>query len=145
MSFWEKGYLATGLAVLIAGAGYFYVVWQQSIGLEQIAPPNWGTFGTYLVVVIIISAGSFIALGSWEAAQTKDPETVGEFDERDRFVNMKSLAAASYITSIGAYISLVWFLFHHNGDLLFHSLVGALMIGEAAMCFLHVFNYNRAY
>ena len=55
MSFWEKGYLATGLAVLIAGAGYFYFVWQQSTGLEQIAPPNWGTFGAYLIVVTIIS------------------------------------------------------------------------------------------
>lgn len=145
MSFWEKGYLATGLAVLTAGAGYFYFVWQQSTRLEQIAPPNWGTFGAYLIVVTIITVGSFITLGSLEAGVTDDPDSVGDFDERDRFVNMKSLAAASYITSIGAYLALVWFLFHHNGDLLFHSLVGALMIGEAAMCFLHVFNYNRAY
>lgn len=145
MSFWEKGYLATGLAVLFAGAGYFYFVWQQSTGLEQIAPPNWGTFGAYLIVVTIISVGSFITLGSLEARSTDDPDSVGDFDERDRFVNMKSLAAASYITSIGAYLALVWFLFHQNGDLLFHSMVGALMIGEAAMCFLHVFNYSRAY
>lgn len=145
MSFWEKGYLATGLAVLVAGAGYFYFVWQQSVDIGQVASPGWATFGTYLVVIIVISAGSFIALGSMEAVNSEDVEAVGDFDERDRFINMKSLAAASYITSIGAYIALVWFLFHQNGDLLFHSMVGALMVGEAAMCFLHIFNYNRAY
>lgn len=145
MSFWEKGYLATGLSVLFAGAGYFYFVWQQSVGLGQIASPNWPTFGTYLIVVIVISTASFIALGSIEAVQSDDSDSVGGFDERDRLVNMKSLASASYITSIGAYVSLVWFLFHQNGDLLFHSMIGALMIGEAAMCFLQVFNYNRAY
>ena len=145
MSFWEKGYLATGLAVLFAGVGYFYFVWQQSSVLGQVAPANWATFGTYLVIVTIITVGSFVTLGSIEARQSEDPELVGDFDERDRFVNMKSLAATSYITSIGGYLALVGFLFHQNGDLLFHSLVGALMIGEAVMCFLHVFNYNRAY
>lgn len=145
MSFWEKGYLATGLAVLVAGAGYFYFVWQQSLALGQIAPPNWPTFGVYLGVVTLISVTSFIVLGSFEAVQSEDAKTVGDFDERDRFVNMKSLATTSYITSVGAYAALVWFLFHQDGSLLFHSLIGALMIGEAAMCFLHLFNYNRAY
>lgn len=144
MTFWEKGYLTTGVAVLIAGAGYFIAVWQQSAALGALAPPNWIVFGAYLIVLTVLSGASFIVLGSVEAAHEEDPDGVGEFDERDRLIRMKSLSTTSHFMSVGAYVPLVWFLFHHNGDLLFHSLIGGLILAEAAMCFLHVFNYTRA-
>ncbi|MDJ0920000.1 MAG: hypothetical protein QNI84_02655 [Henriciella sp.] len=144
MSFWEKGYLATGLAVLVAGSGYFAIVWKQSLALGSLAPPNWILFSAYLVVLMALSGVSFLLLGRAEARSDDGPE-VGDFDERDRLIRMKSLSATSHVLSLGVYVPLVWFLFHQSGDLLFHSLIGGLVLAEATMCFLHVFNYNRAY
>lgn len=138
MSFWEKGYLAVAAILVLAGGGYFYTVWQQSITLGSVAPPSWSTFGVYLLVITVLTLTGVAVLGRVQTINNRTSDI-------DEMINLKSLAAASHVTSAAVYASLVWFLFYGDGSLLFHSTVGALIVGELCLCMLQVFNYNRAY
>ena len=145
MSFWEKGYLATAFAIALAASVYAYVIWDRSAAAGELVSPDVLSFLTYVVVLVVLSAGAFIAIASRDArkmgAQGLEVDT---YDERDKLVGTMATAQASHLASSGLYVALVAFIVHGNGNILFYSALGALALGEISMCLLRVYHYNRA-
>ena len=145
MSFWEKGYLATAGAVALAVSIYAYIIWQRSIDLGAVVAPDAVSFITYVVVIVVMSALAFIIIASRDAAKTDGDEApIDGYDERDRMIGDMANSQSYHVTSVGIYISLLAFIVHGSGNVLFYSVLGALALGEISMCLLRVFYYNRA-
>lgn len=145
MSFWEKGYLATAGAVAIAASIYAYTIWQRSVDLGALVAPDAVSFFTYVIVVVVLSALAFITIASRDAIKAnEDDPAIDGYDERDKLVGAMATGQASHVTSVGLYIALSAFLLHGDGNILFYSGLGALALGEIAMCLLRVYHYNRA-
>jgi len=145
MSFWEKGYLATAVAVAFAGSAYAYIVWQRSLAAGALVAPDAVSFFTYVIVIVVLSAVAFIIIASREKLNSGEDDAQPDgYDERDKLVGMMSTGQASHVTSVGAYIALLAFILHRDGNILFYSVLGALAFGEVAMCLFRVYHYNRA-
>jgi len=145
MSFWEKGYLATAGAVTMSACVYAYIIWQRSIESGALVAPDAVSFLTYVVVIVILSGLAFILIASRDAVKNEPGEpAIGDYDERDKLIGHIANDQALHITSFGAYISLLAFIVHGSGNVLFYSVLSALALGEISMCLLRVFHYNRA-
>lgn len=145
MSFWEKGYLATAGAILLAAGAYAYVIWHRSVTVGSLVAPDAVSFVTYAVVIVILTALAFILFASRAATQADSAEDVVDgYDERDKLIGQMANAQAHHVTSFGLYMALLAFIVHGSGNILFYSALGALAIGEIAMCLLRVYYYNRA-
>jgi hypothetical protein len=145
MSFWEKGYLATAAAILVAVGVYAYLIWQRSLAAGYLVAPDAVSFVTYAVAIVVLSGLAFILIASRDAMKSEhDGEVVDGFDERDKLIGHMANGQAHHVTSFGLYLSLLAFIVHGSGNILFYSALGALAIGEIAMCLLRVLHYNRA-
>jgi hypothetical protein len=145
MSFWEKGYLATAGAVLFAGCVYAYLIWQRSLAAGALVAPDAVSFVTYVIVIVVLSALAFILFASRAATNPESADDIVDgYDERDKLIGHMANAKAHHVTSFGLYMALLAFIVHGSGNILFYSALGALAIGEIAMCLLRVNFYNRA-
>ena len=145
MSFWEKGYLATAGAVLIAAGVYGFLIWQRSVAAGYLVAPDVLSFVTYVVVIVVVAALAFILIASRDAIKADPDEgAVDGYDERDKLIGHLANAQAAHVTSFGVYMALLAFIVHGSGNILFYSALGALAFGEICMCLLRVYYYNRA-
>lgn len=138
MTFLEKSAWVMIAALVVSGALYFNGVLAVSTELGQVAPPNIGliAFATIVIIAVAIFGHVVAALGN--PADADAPE-----DERDRVVAWRAGNTAGYVLSASVMLGIGAFALSGDGNLLFHLMVGGLLIAQIAEYVLTILFYRR--
>ncbi|WP_084418161.1 hypothetical protein [Henriciella litoralis] len=127
MSFHEKSAWAMALIMVAGILYYFSVVADMSAGLDQLAPPVLPVVVAYIVVIVVLSI-----IGHVLIAISKPSEANDMMDERDKLIAARAGNISGVILGIGVIAALGNYLFNYDGNLLFHTAFGALMMSQLA-------------
>lgn len=142
MPFWERNTIILGLGSLIGGAYYVSMVLIQSLALGAIAPPSLFTFISYIILQVAIS-GIGVSISTAQASKGGELAGLpGGMDERDTLVKTKSEAGFGHLLSAVMFLALAAWFFHQNANLLFHSVVVGLVVGELGRAVIQLVNYH---
>jgi hypothetical protein len=117
MSFREKS--AWVMAALMTAAGLFYLnlVVGASRDLGGVAPP----IGIFIAYTLLVVVGSIVA-----------QEANAPADERESPLLQRAGNWSGVVLGFGAVTSLLTFLVHADGNLLFHMVLGSLIVAQIA-------------
>ncbi len=138
MSFRERS--AWVMAVLMALAGLYYLnlVVGASRQLGAPAPPV-GIFIVYVVLVVIVSVAAQVGL-----ALSAPKEAEAPADERERPVLQRAGNWSGIVLGVGAVTSLLHYLQHGSGALLFHMVMGSLIVSQIAEYAFQIALFRRS-
>lgn len=138
MTFKEKSAWIMCLALIVAGVFYAWSV----LGIWQVAgavpPPN--VLGLAVGVIIIIAIAIF---GHAVAAIGNPMDANAPEDERDRLVVWRAGNLGGLLMGALSLCALFSFALNGDGNLLFHSIIGALTLSQLAEYALTILYYRR--
>ncbi|MGH6615115.1 hypothetical protein [Sphingomonas sp.] len=137
MSFREKSAWVMSLVIAGTGIWYYLVVTAASDALGHTAPPIGPLIG-YVVMVAIISAVSQIILALLSPREAGAPA-----DERERGMIDRAGNWSGYVLSVGIFSALGNYLFINDGNLLFHLVMGAMIVATLADYLFLILLYRR--
>ena len=138
MSFREQS--AWVMAVLMALAGLYYLNLVVGASRQFGAPaPPVGIFIVYVVLVVIVSVAAQVGL-----ALSAPKEANAPADERERPVLQRAGNWSGIVLGIGAVTSLLYYLQHGNGNLLFHMVMGSLIVSQIAEYAFQIALFRRS-
>jgi hypothetical protein len=126
MSFREKSAWAMAVVMTLAGLCYLSSVTGASRALGA-SPPPIGILIGYVVLVVIGSVGVQVVL-----AVSAPQEANAPADERERPALQRAGHWSGIVLAVGAVLSLGWFLYRPDGNLLFHLVFGSLIVSQIA-------------
>lgn len=138
MTFLEKSAWVMIAALVVSGALYTKAVLAMSAAIGGIAPPNVGLIVAATIVIIVIAI-----IGHTVAALANTSDANAPEDERDRMVAWRAGNTSSYILSISVMLGLSIYAVTGAGNLLFHVLVGGLVLAQIAEYALTILFYRR--
>jgi hypothetical protein len=126
MSFREKS--AWVMAALMTAAGLFYLnlVVGASRDLGGVAPP----IGIFIAYTLLVVVGSIVAQVVLAVASPKEANAPA--DERESPLLQRAGNWSGVVLGFGAVTSLLTFLVHADGNLLFHMVLGSLIVAQIA-------------
>jgi hypothetical protein len=124
MAYREKSAWVMGAVMALAGLYYLNLVVSGSRSAGGIAPPT-GTLIAYVLAVVIASIVAQVTL-----AVSSPKEANAPADERERPALDRAGNLAGIILSSGIVISLLYFLYRGDGYLLFHMIMGSLIVAQ---------------
>ena len=124
MAYREKS--AWVMAAVMAAAGLYYLHMLTSVSgaIGGIAPPA-PILIAYVVLVVI---GSVVAQATLAVSSPKEANAPA--DERERPVLDRAGNLSGIVLGFGAVASLLHFLSHGDGYLLFHMIMGSLIVSQ---------------
>ena len=125
MSFREKSAWVMALLMTAAGFYYFYIVGVASRALGVTAPPAIVFAFVMLVVVLSVLAQVWLAVSSSKEANAPA-------DERERLVQQHAGNWSGIILATGAVAALGHFMVYSDGNMLFHLVMGSLIVAQIA-------------
>jgi hypothetical protein len=138
MSFREKTAWAMAL-ILIAGAiFYFDKVARITDAIGQTAPPIIGLVVAYVVVTIIASIATMIALAILSPREAEAPA-----DEREQRILDKAGHWSGYVLAVPLLGAMWHFAVNGDGNMLFHLIFLALMLSQIAEYVFQIVLYRR--
>lgn len=138
MSFHEKSAWVMAVVLLPAAAWYFSIVVQASAALGETAPPVLPVVVIYVIIIIVLSIVGHILV-----AVTKPSEADDALDERDRIIASRAGSFSGLLLGLGVLAGLGVYLFHYDGNLLFHMVFGALMLAQLGEYGAKIVSYRR--
>ncbi len=144
MNFWEKGFLTTGIVIVLTASAYAGHVWLQSQHAGLLAAPQLGPF---LIALGICIGVSFLALGLiafFDRARREGGQRIDMIDEREMLVSLHAVAGSGHVQSFGIYVSLIAFFIHRDANVLFYTVFAATLAADVTRCALQVINYKRS-
>ena len=125
MAFQEKSAWIMSLALLVGGVFYFGVVALMSSAIGKLAPPILPVVAVYTGILVLIAI-----VGHIVAAVLAPRDAGAPVDERDRAVTTRAGHLSGYVFGAGAILSLGFYLFSYDGDILFYGVFASLMISQ---------------
>jgi len=125
VAFQEKSAWIMSLALLVGGVFYFGVVAAMSSAIGKLAPPILPIVAVYTGILVLIAI-----VGHIVAAVCAPRDASAPLDERDRTVTSRAGHRSGYVFGIGAILSLGFYLFTYDGNLLFYGVFASLMISQ---------------
>lgn len=138
MSFREKSAWAMAALTSLAGLYYLNLVIGASRQLGVPAPPA-GIFVAFVVLVVIVSVSAQVALAIFAPEEAQAPA-----DERERPVLQRAGNWSGLVLGMGAVTSLLHFLQHGDGNLLFHMVLGSLIVSQIAEYVFQIALFRRS-
>jgi hypothetical protein len=126
MSFREKSAWVMAALMTLAGIYYLHLVLGASRELGAPAPPV-GIFIAYVALVVIGSVVAQVGLVASAPTEANAPA-----DERERPLLQRAGNWSGVVLGVGAVVSLLHYLQHGNGNLLFHMVLGSLIVSQIA-------------
>lgn len=138
MAFQEKSAWIMSISLLASGIFYFTTVISMS-GSGQLVPPNVPVLIVYTVIltVIVVIGHIVIALSALSEANAK-------LDERERRIFDRAGHLSGNVFGVGIIASLLLFLLTRNGDLLFYTAFGSLILGQLLEYLMQIFFYRAS-
>lgn len=140
MTFREKSAWIMFLALMVAGAIYFYlvgVIWSES---GQLAQPMLPLVVIYTLCLVVLAVIGHIAIAIMAPKEADSPA-----DEREKQIIIRAGHYSSYVLAVGVLLSLGFYLFLRDGDLLFYTIFASLMAGQIAEYVLQIIFYRTAF
>lgn len=137
MSFREKSAWVMGALTLAAGLYYLHIGLAASRELGWAAPPVM-LFMPFTVLVIVASIVAQALLAILTPKEANAPADERERPLLDRAGNWSGLVLAA-----GAVTSLIFFIRHQDGALLFHGVMASLIVSQVAEYGLQVMLLRR--
>ena len=126
-------------AVLTGGAAfYLHLVISASQALGRTAPPVIGFVIAYVVVIVIASVAAMSVL-----AGTSPREADAPADERETIIADKAGNWSGYVMAVPALGALWHYAVNGDGNMLFHLVFLALMLGQIAEYLFQIVLYRR--
>ncbi len=134
MSFREKS--AWTMAAVMLVTGLFYA-WLVSNGP---AAPVIGPLIPYVLLVIILSVAVQIVLAIFSP---RDAQAAA--DEREKLVIWRAGHLSGIILAVGLLMSGAVYVLHPFGNMLFHHMLGAMIVAQVAEYLLQIYFLRRGY
>lgn len=126
-------------SVLTGGAAfYLHLVISASQALGRTAPPVIGFVIAYVVVIVIASVAAMSVL-----AGTSPREADAPADERETIIADKAGNWSGYVMAVPALGALWHYAVNGDGNMLFHLVFLALMLGQIAEYLFQIVLYRR--
>ena len=126
-------------AILTGGAAfYLHLVISASQALGRTAPPVIGFVIAYVVVIVIASVAAMSVL-----AGTSPREADAPADERETIIADKAGNWSGYVMAVPALGALWHYAVNGDGNMLFHLVFLALMLGQIAEYLFQIVLYRR--
>lgn len=126
MSFREKSAWVMAAVMAVAGLYYLKIVVDASESIGATAPPMVILIA-YVVLVVIAAVNAQIILAISSPKEANAPA-----DERERPALDRAGNWSGYVLAAGVVTSLLHFLAHNDGFLLFHTIMGSLIVSQIA-------------
>ncbi|MFT6754407.1 MAG: putative membrane protein [Candidatus Azotimanducaceae bacterium] len=139
MSFKEKSAWVMLIALVLGGLCYCAAVMSMSSANGTLAPPNLPAVAIYSVILIIITVIGHIVIA---IMAPKDANAM--VDERERIISDRASHRSGYVFSVGVLLSLGFYLFGYNGNILFYAVLGSLMVAQLTECVFQIISYRTA-
>ena len=141
MSFQEKSNLAMLAVQTLVFGWYFGVVVPPFFDLE-VAPPAAAVGGLLIALTVFIVVLSIIAHIVLAALA---PSQAGDSDERDRTIETRADARASYVVGLGAVLTLGLLVFGFAPFWAANALLASLAASEIVKALLRAIDYRRGF
>ncbi|GAB5458637.1 MAG: hypothetical protein Hens3KO_16670 [Henriciella sp.] len=138
MSFREKTAWVMMTLLIAAGGFYAWEVIGHALAIGSAPPPSGKLAMVYLLIVI---AGTIIGMSS--LAGREPDEASAPVDEREQIAIDKAGNWSGYVLAVPAIAGVLHYWTHSDGDLLFHTIVGALMLCQIAEYGSQIWLYRR--
>lgn len=138
MSFREKS--AWGFMILFSLAGAFYA-WEvvgNGLAIGEVPPPSFKLAAVYIGLVVI---GAIISQSSLAASSAEEADLPA--DERERVAIDRAGNWSGIILAFGAIAGALHFYSFEDGRLMFHIVVGALMLSQIADYAFQIWLFRR--
>ncbi len=126
MSFREKSAWVMGALITVAGLNYLSLALHASRAMGGAAPPI-GFVAPYVLLVVVGSIVVQVILALLTLKEANAPA-----DERERPLLDRAGHWSGYVLATGALGGLWHYMVHGDGALLFHLVVGALILSQIA-------------
>lgn len=139
MSFQEKSNLAVLAAVSLVFGGYFGLV-LPVMAVNGVTPPAamvGGVLAVMTVALIVLLVVAHILIAALA------PKEAGREDERDRVIEMRSDARASYVLAAGVFAAMAMLWLEMPPFWVANALLGALTASEIVKGVLRAVAYRR--
>lgn len=137
MPFQEKSAWIMSFALLVSGLIYASTVLFISNEIGHSAPPL-----IPIVVVFTVLLASMATAGHIVIAVLSPKDANAPVDEREQKIFDKAGKLSGYVFGFGVIFSLGLYLFVNDGNLLFYSVFGSLILGQLAEYFLQIALYR---
>jgi len=134
MSFQEKSAWIMSFALLASSIFYFGVVMSMSQEVGHWAAPNLPVVVIYTVILTLIAIVGHVVI-----AVLAPKEANANPDEREREVVFRASHLSGYVFGVGVLLSLGLYLFVHDGNLLFYSVFGSLIVSQLSEYLFQIF------
>lgn len=139
MSFREKLAWAMSAVLILTGGFYALQVIQQAQALGTTPPPSIGLLIAYVVLVVI---GSII--GATGVALSNTEEANAPADERERIIADRAGNWSGWILGFAAISGVLHYWMYEDGRLMFHLVVGGLMVSQIAEYVFEIILHRRS-
>ncbi|OIM99108.1 hypothetical protein BFR57_00560 [Idiomarina sp. MD25a] len=139
MAFREKSAWLMLIITLLVGGGLTFEVVQGFNSTSQ-WPPAVSVFTRLTIGLIVLSIVGQIALALVERKSANRPA-----DEREKTIQQRADAYSGILLGVLIVSSLMTYLVHQHGDLLFLMALLSLVVAQAAEYVVEIIGYRRGY
>lgn len=137
MSFRERSAWVMALVTGLGGLWYLNKLVALAMTMDT-TPAPLGLLLRYVIIIVIASIVAQVALAVMAPGDAEAPA-----DERERRVMARAGAQAGNVLAFGVLISMGWFLFERDGNLLFHMAFFSLMAAQIVDYLLQAVRLRR--
>ncbi|MDF1666746.1 MAG: hypothetical protein P1V97_33660 [Planctomycetota bacterium] len=139
MPFQEKSAWIMSLALLLSGLIYSGAVVSISKELGHFAPPVLPVLVIFTVILTVIAIIGHIFIAAFAPKDANSP-----LDEREQKIFDKAGKLSGYVFGCGVILSLGLYILTHDGNLLFYSVFGSLILGQLSEYLIQIVLYRTA-
>lgn len=127
------------IALLLSGLVYSGAVASISRELGHFAPPILPIVVIFTVILTVIAIVGHIFIAVLAPKDANAP-----LDERERKIFDRAGKLSGYVFGSGVMLSLGLYLLAHDGNLLFYSVFGSLILGQLSEYLIQIVLYRTA-
>lgn len=137
MSYREKSAWLMGALMAVAGLYYLNMAVAASREMGWTTPPV-AIFIPYVILVVVASVVAQTTLAVFQPEDANAPA-----DERERPLLDRAGNWSGIVLGAGAVTALIHFISHGDGSLLFHSIMGSLIVSQIAEYAFQIVLFRR--
>lgn len=138
MSFREKTAWVMLALLILAGGFYAWEVIGHALAVGGAPPPSGKLVLVYVFIVVIGTIIGMASLGGREPEAASAPA-----DERERIAIDRAGNWSGYVLAFPAITGAIYYWAYMDGNLLFHTIVGSLMLCQIADYAFQIFLFRR--
>ena len=138
MSFREKSAWLMALVMTTAGFYYLHSVRAASKALGETASPL-----IVIALVVLIVIGSVVAQVVLAVSSPREANTPA--DEREQQIQLRSSHWSGFVLATGVVSSLGHFIAYSDGNMLFHLVMGSLIVSQIAEYAFQILLVRRSF